>query len=289
MLKFIFDILFTSATVFISIFIIAWYMNKSEEKEPFPYERSTLKWIFHCYRSPFKTVNTLFSNETDKESNALLKDCIGFVLFSFVVFITSNFLYYRGEFFTIETFFYYIFLTAIFFLARLIFITYTIFKHKNIFRQFQQFNMNEKAFNIEKAKLEQSRILLNKRLIKVDKIHNKWKKTFEEKQSKQLNLEQSIEQEKERVKKKYRTLVGNLDTIHSLDPNTIIAVDSNILMKGDNYIIKAISQFPILISKRVQQEWDKNKQSDHGQKAFRARQAIRRLVELPNYSFTVSK
>lgn len=102
-------------------------------------------------------------------------------------------------------------------------------------------------------------------------------------------LSERIKQFRQHQQYKQHILNHNLDLITSLPEDTEIAIDSNVFMKCDQYIAEALSKRNVLISKRVQQEWDKNKTHTDHEKSFRAREAIRRLINLDHYRFVVSK
>ncbi|MFT4413279.1 PIN domain-containing protein [Fredinandcohnia humi] len=121
------------------------------------------------------------------------------------------------------------------------------------------------------------------------------KKKQEQQQKAKLILH-AIQKRKVRIKeheqylaRRLKVVEYNLNQIYQVPLEVEIAIDTNVLMKCDQYLVQALQERGILISKRVQQEWDKNKTSADQQKAFRAREAIRRLISLENYRFVVSK
>ena len=281
----ILDFFFILGSLVVSVLIVVAYYFLSDTKNSFPNHREFDDWLVQAFLDPFKTITNLYG----EDSVPAHKDLIGFIIFALVVFITSNVLYFRGAFFTENTFAFYFALTGAFLLIRYIFVSYTLFKNKSVIEQFQPLHRERKQQIKEMKAQKRTLAHLKNREKAIHKLYHKWENTHEKMTTKQDAWQEKIDERKDYLNGKLQTLAYNLEKINHLQPNTIIAIDSNILMKSDEYIIDAISQFPILISKRVQQEWDKNKSSDYGEKAFRARQAIRRLVKLPNYSFTVSK
>lgn len=285
MVKIFLDFLFVGVSFLIPFLIVSSYLHMLDEKEAFPYSRSVKGWINALLAYPFKTVKVLYGDE----SSSVKKDALGFFLFGLVLFVSYNVLYFRDEFFTMFTVYFTLGLVVVFFLIRLIFAIIGILKHKSLIQEFRVFYKLEKKHKETKQELEKTHSHLKNREKCIGKIYTKWKRFHDKMAEKQADAQERIDDQRAWLNIKLQTLASNLEKIHSLAPDTVIAVDSNVLMKADDYVIDAISRFPVLISKRVQQEWDKNKTSEHGEKAYRARQAIRRLVELPNYEFTVSK
>lgn len=285
MLKYFLNGLFVLFSIIVPVLIISWYVQLTEKRGKFPFGRTFGDWMVEAVVHPFKTVIELYGDET----SAAKKDFIGLIIFAIVICVSSNFFYFRGEFFTEQTLQFFLVMIFIFFLVRLIFVVSFIFRDRSNIQAFNHLHHEQKIVRVEKENLKKKLPHINKRGKAVNLIYRKWKRHYEKMIAEKEELEERIEEERVYLNGKLQTLSQNLEKIAKLDPDTVIAVDSNVLMKSDDYLIEAISRFPIMISKKVQQEWDKNKASDNREKGYRARLAIRRLVELPNYQFTVSK
>lgn len=114
-------------------------------------------------------------------------------------------------------------------------------------------------------------------------------------------MEQIISDTKKSIIRHIKKEETNVDKIQcSLDAlrewkeeGALIALDTNILMECEDYIIEELKNYPLLISKKVQDEWDGNKKSTSDitrEKAIRARNRLANLQEnARSLEFTVKK
>lgn len=134
---------------------------------------------------------------------------------------------------------------------------------------------------IEEQQLYEKHLQIYKQLMrKVQSCHTIFgmeERLFIQKQDEEKALVQIVE--------------NNLRLIEEIPSSTSIAIDTNILMEWDDYLIRALKSKNIIISKRVQYELDRNKSSDNNNVSYKARRGIRRLLEFDacNYHFLVSK
>ncbi|MCG7344096.1 PIN domain-containing protein [Sporosarcina sp. ACRSL] len=178
---------------------------------------------------------------------------------------------------------------ALFFVASRVFGVYTMVKNLDFFKE--QDALDEKINELTDLlkQMQKKQKSATEEILPFVKKKEKELRFVDAYQKRITEVKQVIREREAEIVYKLNVVKHNLTLIRGLDRDVEIAIDSNVLMKCDNYLVDAMQQRDILISKRVQQEWDKNKGSADQQKAFRARHAIRRLVNLENYRFVVSK
>ncbi len=99
------------------------------------------------------------------------------------------------------------------------------------------------------------------------------------------DLRMDMEDEKKRIQQIYQTVEENLRSIHELPMEVQVAIDTNVLMEWDDYLLDALRERSILISKRVQRELDQNKTKEDPKVEYKARRGIRYLLSLPAESY----
>ena len=106
-------------------------------------------------------------------------------------------------------------------------------------------------------------------------------------ESEYTKIEQQIKNADSSIQSVYSIVEHNLKVINSIPNTTQIAVDTNVFMEWDDYLIDALRSKNLVISKRVQWELDRNKNSEYSDVRFKARRGIRHLLkfEAKNYSF----
>lgn len=144
--------------------------------------------------------------------------------------------------------------------------------------EMEVFKENHKAYLDTKKEYEQLSELVEKKKEEQKKLQSVSQNYLNKIHEKECELSN----EKELIKE-------NLASIMELPDDIEIAIDSNVLMKWDDYIIEALKRKNVLISKNVQEELDQNKNSQDQSKGYRARRAIRKLLQFSSYRFTVSK
>lgn len=285
MLETVANVAFLIISFGICFFLILWYQAQREEKLPYPYGNSISGWISLAFTSPIKTFTLLFGEEGSKAK----KDFQGVLLFSLILFTLSNFVYFRGHLADGGVLLVAMVWLFLFIGLRQYFLIKSILRNKSRIIELKDLYQQGRREEKELEKLKQRNHQLFNRAKLVEKVYLKWKKPYDSLVEQKEELEAIIEDRRNELNEQLRTLAHNIEKLTSLDSNTVLALDSNILMKADDYIFEEIQKYPIIISKRVQQEWDKNKSSDNQEKGYRARRAIRRLMKLPDFDFTVSK
>ncbi|WP_053216994.1 PIN domain-containing protein [Virgibacillus senegalensis] len=95
------------------------------------------------------------------------------------------------------------------------------------------------------------------------------------------NKQQMIKQHMDRDKAKIDLMRRNIGRLNNyVGGDTVVAIDTNILMEGDDYLIEELKKHRILISKDVQMEWDGINKYANGEKKRKGIRARRRLKEL---------
>ena len=93
---------------------------------------------------------------------------------------------------------------------------------------------------------------------------------------------------------KLRSVAANISALREwAKTDNELAIDTNILMEADDYFFEELKAFRLLVSKKVQDEWDKNKKYgdvETRKKAIRARDRLEILQkEAAGLDFTVKK
>ena len=285
MVDIIANITFVMFSFGISTFMVLWYSRQMEIQSAYPYQESIAGWVALSIGSPIKSASILYGQDTSMAR----KDFYGVIIFSITFFTLTNFVYFRGHLENGGVLLVAIILFVLFFSLRQYFAIKYIYQSKPLINALKENHQQLKKRKKELERLQNSILHLKKRARWVENIYMKWERPYEKLLERKEDMQWSIDERKKQLNGRLRALAYNMEKFSELDSDTILALDANILMMADDYIIEEIKKFPILISKRVQQEWDKNKTSEDKQKGYRARRAIRRLVERPHFEFTVSK
>ena len=178
---------------------------------------------------------------------------------------------------------------TILFLASRVFGAFNMVKCLPFFKEHEALNEKINELTDELKQMQKKQKSAMEEIQPLVKKKEKEQRFVDAHQNRIAEVKEAIREREAAIVYKLNIVKHNLTLIRQLDRDVEIAIDSNVLMKCDNYLVDGLQQRGILISKRVQQEWDKNKGSADQEKAFRARHAIRRLVNLENYRFVVSK
>lgn len=151
---------------------------------------------------------------------------------------------------------------------------------KVVFEQISSFIEEEAGWNRENGKLEKQLAAIESGNVHINIFIENRKKNVRD----HINLE----------KEKLRIVSANISKLREWAGEDIqLAIDTNILMEADDYFIEELKSFRLLISKKVQDEWDKNKKYGDGEKrkkAIKARDRLEMLQEeAKGLEFTVKK
>lgn len=98
-------------------------------------------------------------------------------------------------------------------------------------------------------------------------------------------VEKEIKVEETRIQRLYNKVAANLKVIEKLEADAHIAIDTNVLMEWDTYLLDALRNRQLIISKRVQKELDKNKSREDDTVRYKARRGIRYLLSLNAHDY----
>lgn len=282
--------LYIIITLFISCLLFLGYLSFIENQvnaEPNQTKKSRLHYLFNTIVFPELGFLTLFQDSTNEH---LAKCKVSIFVMIFQMYLITNVIYHLPLEVNWTALFYLSMGSILLFaITRRIWAVSQMIKllkiHEDAVELFeQQEQWNQKFLEFEKSKN------------KLEKIVAKETKKWESEKDSYLRLNSLVDSLRNKIKEhqdisqyKCEVVAHNLRMLEELPEDAEIAVDSNILMKCDPYLVHAFQKKPIVISKRVQQEWDKNKYHSDTEKSFRAREAIRRLLQLENYRFIVTR
>ncbi len=155
-----------------------------------------------------------------------------------------------------------------------------IYKQRKVFESLES-KITKMQKEAEKAARQQKQLKRqNEKLME--------KKSLVEARNNQINVyvenkQRMIQQHMDQEKAKVDLMRRNMERLKKYEGRGIVvAIDTNILMEGDNYIIEELKKHPLLISKDVQMEWDgihKFASGEKKKKGLRARNRLKELVK----------
>ncbi|SDM81492.1 hypothetical protein [Sediminibacillus halophilus] len=171
----------------------------------------------------------------------------------------------------------------------------------NIYKQRKVFQSLESMI-AEKQK-EAEKMVRQQKLLEKQNKKQREKNSQIEARNNQINIyvenkQRMIQQHMDREKAKVDLMRRNIERMKKYErQDIVVAIDTNILMEGDDYLIDELKKHRLLISKDVQMEWDdihKFASGEKKRKGLRARNRLKDLVKTGKQTgnlvqFTVKK